>query len=125
VNTTADAFAEIARMLADFRPDNGTAFRAQVKFEEAVRLIFTDMWSILGDDAADRIVTPLLGGCWAGDLLVRMKLHHEKRLQDLRQRAENENPERVKESREAKHQLRQMRHAERLERKRVRDRDRD
>lgn len=124
MDTTADAFAEIARMLADVRPDDRTAFRNQAKFEEAARLIFTDAWSILGDDAADRIVAPLLGGSWAGDLLARMKLHNEKRLQDLRQQADNANPERVREKREAKRQLRQLRHAERLERKRVRDRDR-
>jgi hypothetical protein len=123
-NTTAHAFAEVARMLADVRPDDGTAPRVQAKFEEAVRLIFTDAWSILGEDAADRIATPLLGGCWTGDLLARMKLHHGKRLRNLRQQADNANPERVKERREAKRQLRQKQHVERLERKRARDRDR-
>lgn len=116
-----DKFSEIGRMLADVRPNDGTAFH---KFEEAVRFIFTDAWSILGDANADRIITPLLGDCWTGDLLARMKLHHEKRLQDLRQQADNANPERVRERREAKRQLRQMRHNERLERKRVRDKDR-
>jgi hypothetical protein len=125
VNRTDDAFAEIARMLADVRPDDRAAFHTQAKFEEAVRLIFTDVWSVLGDNRADRIFSPLLNGCWAGDLLARMKLHHERRLQVLRQQEDNANPERVRERREAKRKLKQMRHAERLERKQVRDRDRN
>jgi hypothetical protein len=125
VNGTIDRFSEIARKLADVRPNGRTAFHTQAKFEEAVRFIFTEAWSILGDATADRIITPLLGDCWAGDLLARMKLHHEKRLQDLRKQADNANPERVRERREAKRQLRQMRHADRLERKRVRDKDRN
>lgn len=125
VDRTVDRFSEIARMLADVRPNVRTAFHAQAKFEEAVRFIFTDAWSALGDATADRIITTLLGDCWAGDLLARMKLHHEKRLQVLQQQADTANPERVRVRREAKRQFKQMRHDERLERKRVRDKDRN
>lgn len=111
-------------MLAGVRPDNNASLYDQAEFEAAVRFVFTDIWGILGDEAADRIVTPLLGDCWAGCLLARMKLHHEKRLQDQLQRLENENPERVRERREAKRELKKMRHAERLDRKQARDRGR-
>jgi hypothetical protein len=110
---TVNDLAVVGRALASIQADTD-----QLKFEAAVRLVITDIWNLFGDEAADRIVAPLLGDSWAGGLLARMKLHHAHQTEARRRRLEDEDPARVKENRDAKRELRQLRHAQRLDKKR-------
>jgi len=108
---------KIGRALGDVQPDLTDALYAQVNFEPAVRLVITDIWNVLGDEMAGRVIAPLLTDSWAGGLLIRMKLHHAQRVQARRLWSEYEAPEQVRARREAKRKLKQARHAERLARK--------
>jgi len=63
-------------------------------------------------------VEQLLAGSWAGDVLARMKAHHDAREKQRLEREAFEGPEGVRRRREE----RQQRHRARLEAKRERDR---
>ncbi len=91
------------------------------KFESAVRLILTDIWALLGEPNAERVIGPLLFGSWAGDLLMRMKLHHAAVMEAHKQFEEQNDPARVEARRAEKRRQRQRGHEERLARKRERD----
>jgi hypothetical protein len=114
---------EIARALANVQPDFADAFYTGTKFESAVRLIITDIWSALGDEEADRVIAPLLSDSWAADLLARMKHHHAQRIEAERRLLEYEDPEQVRARRGAKRKLKQAQHAERIARKQWRERN--
>jgi hypothetical protein len=91
-------------------------------FESAVRLVLTDIWVALGDAKAEQAIEPLLTGSWAGDLLLRMKQHHAALLEADRKRQEEQDPVHIGARRTEKRRLKQQRHADRLARKRDRDR---
>lgn len=92
------------------------------RLEEAVRLALFDIWYAIGVDRAERVLQPIVEGTWAGDVLARMKAHYEAREAARRAVAESQDPVRVQKSREDKRRIRQERHAERLARKKERDR---
>ena len=91
------------------------------QLEAAVRLILCDIWDGLGETTADRELGRILKGTWAEDVLTRMKAHHRKRLEEKRAVAERNDPI-VQQRREEKRQARQAKHAERMARKKERDR---
>ena len=91
------------------------------KFESAVRIILTDMWSVLGEVTAEQDIAPLLSGSWAGNLLSAMKVHHAA-VTDAREKfAEENDPARVEARRAEKRRQRQDAHEKRLAGKRGRD----
>ena len=72
-----DSAVVIAQALAGLGPPDGAPLD---KFESAVRLILTTIWTTLGAAIADQTIQPLLAGSWAGGLLARMKVHYSGRV---------------------------------------------
>jgi hypothetical protein len=92
------------------------------QLEAAVRLILCDIWDGLGEATADRELGPILNGTWPEDVLDRLKANHRKRLEEKRAFAERNDPVLAQRRREEKRQARQAKHAERMARKKERDR---
>jgi hypothetical protein len=92
------------------------------EWEEAMRCVLFDIWSYSNLVTFRAELVPLLAGTWAGEVLDRMGQHYLRQQTAARQRAECENPEAVARRREEKRQLKEQRHAERLEAKKERDR---
>jgi hypothetical protein len=90
------------------------------ELEGAVRLILFEIWRMIGTVVAEREIEPILAGTWACGVLARMKAHHQARLNAHRAHAESEAE--LQQRRQEKRRLRQEEHAERLERKKQRDR---
>ncbi|MGH7862902.1 MAG: hypothetical protein ACREOS_11775 [Candidatus Dormibacteraceae bacterium] len=90
------------------------------ELEEAVRLILYEIWYTLGPRTAEEQLRPILEGTWAGDVLTRMKEHHQALMEARRHHEEENDPERVRQRREEKRRLRQEKHAERLIQQRAR-----
>lgn len=108
----------IAAALARVR----AAVGEQRKLEDAVRLVLFEIWSTVGEVAAERQLYPILQGTWAGSVLVRMKEHHKERKAARYAFAENQDPVRVQQRREEQRRLKQERHVARLAMKIERDR---
>jgi hypothetical protein len=113
-----NAFA-IVHALTNVRPFNT---EDASRMEQAVRLILFEIWRTATSKRAEREWEPLLNGTWAGDVLARMKAHHERLQIARRARAEYESPLRVEERRAQKRKKRQEAHALRLALKVERDR---
>jgi hypothetical protein len=92
------------------------------KWEDAVQFVLYECWYAFRDEAGREAFEAILAGSWAGDVLARMKAHHQARMEAARRRQEANDPENVKARREQKKQLRQQQHAERLAAKAERDR---
>jgi len=121
---------EVARALAEVTPYGMTGPEI-ARFAGAVRCILSDLWSgapILDSEIGSRTLLPhseieaLLGSTWAGDLLHRMKEHHEAREAERRTREVFQNPANVQKRREEKKRLKQEQHKRRLALKQERDR---
>ena len=111
-----ESAVEIARALAEVKP-NGDA---PLSLEDAVRCLLVDLWS--GIPLLDNDIEALLAGSWAGDILGRMKTHHEAREAERRARDEFQSPAAVQKRREEKKRLKQEQHEKRLALKKERDR---
>ncbi len=105
---------EIARALSRVTPDDN----ALLSLEQAVRCLLFDLWS--GIPVIDKDLEVLLTGSWAGDVLRRMKEHHEA-LQAAR-RAAAELQANAPKRREEQKRLKQEQHEKRLAMKKERDR---
>jgi hypothetical protein len=81
---------EITRALAEIRPHG----RASTVLEDGVRCILFDLWSGAPLDRSE--IEMLLTGTWAGDLLRRMKEHHNERERERREHAAFQDPASVK-----------------------------
>lgn len=106
----------VARALARVSPEADRSLET----EDAVRLILFEMWRPIGSATAEREVEPLLAGSWAGEVLAGMKAHQQARREAWRHHAENQL--RQEQQRGEKQHLKQEQHAERLQRKKERDR---
>ncbi len=108
---------EIARALSRVTPDDN----ALVSLEQAVRCLLFDLWSgisVLGNDL--KYLEVLLAGSWAGDVLRRMKEHHE--AQQAARRAAAELQANALKRRGEQKRLKQEQHEKRLAIKKERDR---
>ena len=111
---TRESAIALARTLASMSP----AADQHWKREEAVRLSLFDIWYTLGEENAERQLPLLLQGSWTGEVLQRMQEHHRARKEARRRN----DPDQVRLRREAEKRERQLRHAQRLEAKKERDR---
>jgi ADP-ribosyl-[dinitrogen reductase] hydrolase len=106
----------LAKSLAEVNPDQ----RARARLIEGVRLIICDLAIRFWGADGRRRLHELLDGSWAGEVLASMEAHQEMiRLRRL------EHQEREEQSRERKEQRsveRALRQREKIERKRIRDR---
>ena len=107
---------EIAKALADVRPSIDTAR----PIENAVMCLLNELWS--GMPFLDREIESLMVGSRAGEILNRMKAHHEARETKRHDYEASQDPAAVQRRREEKKRLNQERHEERLALKRERDR---
>ncbi|MFC1805392.1 hypothetical protein ACFL09_00230 [Planctomycetota bacterium] len=110
--------SELIGQLASLNPDGERGRR----WLSAVRLIFCEVWSSVGRPTGECVYQPMLEGTWAGDVLRAMQEHHRGRMEDRRQHDLASSPEAAQARREEGRRLRQQKHAERLARKRERDR---
>jgi hypothetical protein len=83
-------------------------WRAELEWEDAVRLILFDAWIALGEQTAP--LELILAGTWAEGVLEGMKAHYQAKLDRLARHEERHNPEKVRARREQKKLLRQQRH---------------
>ncbi len=105
---------EIARALSRVTPDDN----ALVSLEKAVRCLLFDLWS--GIPVLDKDLEVLLAGSWAGDVLRRMKEHHEVRQAARREAAELQ--ANAPKRREEQQRFKQEQHEKQLAIKKERDR---
>lgn len=108
---------ELVRQLSLLNPDNNS----KVRIIDAVRLILYEVWNIAGEHDADVLYWPLLGNSWASEVLATMKEHSKRLVEERGKRAAFESPEATKERRDKRKRLKQIKHAERLEIKKKRD----
>ena len=111
-----ESAVEIARALSEVTPHDDSSG----PLEEAVRCLLVDLWS--GIPLLDRDIEEPLAGTWAGDILRRMKEHHQAREAEERARIEYESSAAVQKRREEKKLLKQKQHKKRLALKQERDR---
>jgi hypothetical protein len=111
---------EIARVLAELKPNHDDLRDPLWGQEDAVRCILCDLWS--NSPLLDREIEALLAGTWAGGLLRRMKEHREARETASRARDEFQSPANVQKRREEKKRVKQEQHEKRLALKKERDR---
>jgi hypothetical protein len=107
----------LARVLVRIRTDAIDRPGQVYHVEEVARYLLTHIWRELGEAMFHQEVEPVLAGSWAGDLLTRMQRHYAALVEAERQRQEE-----ILTMRAEKRRLKQERHAERLARKRERDR---
>ena len=88
----------------------------------AVCLIFFDVWRTVGTPTAERVYQPVVEGTWAGSVLRAMQEHFRHREEACRQHEVFHSREVVEARRADKRRLKQQAHAERLARKKERDR---
>lgn len=98
------------------------AVRRDWKWEDALQFIIYECWDAFADETGRGEFEAILAGSSAGDVLARMKAHHQARMEAARLHRKANDPENIKARREEKKQLRQQGHAERLEAKVERDR---
>lgn len=110
--------SELARQLALLDPDPAR----RRNWLDAVRLILCELWRAAGDAAAEREYQPIIEGTWSGSILRAMQEHSRRRDEERRQFGSFNSPESVRARREAKRGLKQQAHAERLARRKERDR---
>jgi hypothetical protein len=96
--------------------------RRDWKWEDAVQFVVYECWYAFRDETGRVEFEAILAGSWAGDVLSRMKAHHQARMEAARRHQEANDPENVKARRERKKHLQQQQHAERLTAKAERDR---
>lgn len=108
----------VARALARVNPVDELARRQ----EAAVRFVLFDLWTGIREEVVKQDLEPVLIGTWAGEILSRMKLQHENRLEARRRHDEANDPLRIEQRREDKRRKKQVKHAERLAAKKERDR---
>ena len=106
----------IARALAEVKSNTD----APRDLEDAVRCLLVDLWS--GVPLLDNDIEALLTESWAGELLRRMKAHHEAKQAERRAREAFEDPLNVQKRREEKKGLKREQHERRLVLKKERDR---
>lgn len=106
-----ESVLEIAEALAGVTP-YGIAYAS---LEAAVRCLIGDLWS--GIPIIDQEIEKRLAGSWAGEVLDRMKEHHQARLAAL----ELQSPASAIKRHEEKKRLKQEQHLRRLALKRERD----
>jgi hypothetical protein len=70
----------------------------------------------------DNEIEALLGGTWSGEVLQRMKEHHDAREAERRAREALEDPANVQKQRDEKRRMKQEQHEKRLTLKKERDR---
>ena len=102
---------EIAEALSGITPD-GIAYAS---LEAAVRCLICDLWS--GIPVIDQEIEKRLAGSWAGEVLDRMKEHHQARLAAR----ELQSPANAKKRHDEKKRLKQEQHLGRLALKQERD----
>ena len=109
--------SELVRQLSFLNPDPAK----QLKWIDAIRLIFCELWWTMGVATAEREYQPVLEGTWAGSVLRTMQEHHRHLSEQRRQRELAESTQAVQARRQAKRKLKQQAHAERIARKAERD----
>lgn len=113
---------DVALALSRELPNVHPAADPRCSLEGAVRLIIYEIWFTLGPQTLEEHIEPILTRTWAGSVLTRMKEHYQARMEALSRHAEENDPERVKQRREEKRQLKQEKHVERLDQQRDRAR---
>lgn len=108
---------ELVSQLSLLKPDNNI----EAKISDAVRLILYEVWNVAGEQNADLLYWPLLGNTWAKEVLTSMREHNKRLLEERRKRDLFESPEAIKERHEKKKSQKQIKHVERLEKKKERD----
>ncbi len=109
---------ELARQLALLAPDH----TRQRQWLDAIHLIFCELWWAAGEAIAERDYQPIVEGTWAGSILCSMQAHSRRREAERRAYEAFNSPEAVQARRDAKRKLKQQAQAERLARKKERDR---
>ena len=92
------------------------------KLESAVRFILYEIWRRVDEETFQRELEVQLNESWAGSVLMRMKSHYARVETARRDHAERQDPALAEKRRNAKRQIRQTKHMERLALKVERDR---
>jgi len=112
----AEAPARVEPVQSSTDPDHEVT--DSYKYEEAVRLVIHDVWSVL----VPFQLGTMLDNTWAGNVLGRMQSHERQVEESRAQRSAYESPARVAERREEKRRQRRGLHEQRLALKNERDR---
>ena len=112
-----DTAIDLAQALALVRPS-----KTDRKFFDAVRFVLFDVRYFIGGPWAEQELERILGHSYAGDVLERMKAHYNETQRARTAREDYQSPERVQQRREEKRRMNQQQHAERMERKKEKDR---